>query len=44
MNGIDNQRHIVLNLWAQLVHTAVNSLNNKKKCEVHCVMPADVGR
>lgn len=30
MNGIDNQRHIVLNLRAQLFHTAVNSQNNKK--------------
>lgn len=30
-NGIDNQRHIVLNLRAQLFLTTVNPQNSKKK-------------
>lgn len=38
MNGIDNQRHIVLNLRAQLFHTAVNSKNNKKKNILKCLL------
>lgn len=40
MNGIDNQRHIVLNLRAQLFHTAVNSQNNKNSVKyiVKCLL------
>lgn len=40
LNGTDNQRHIVLNLRAQLFHTAVNSQNNKKSVKyiVKCLL------
>lgn len=44
MNGIDNQRHIVLNLRAQLFPTTVNSQNRKKTYKIQCELPANIGR